>query len=321
MWEAGRRAWPLPAATCWWPFAIPGVGHRGGTLTVRMNRGTGSIDTAVAYDSTAWPLLRMTNDGLVAFDQTSGFAGTQLVPDLAVSLPSPTNGGMAYTFRLRPNIRYSNGRPVKASDFRATFERDYKIGKLPVQYYDGIVGAAGCKKNRRHCDLSRGIVANDAARRVTFHLSAPDPDFLYQLALDFAYVLPAGVPPRETGRHGLPATGPYMVARYRPDHFLKLVRNPYFHEWSKAAQPDGYPDNIVVRIGGTPDEAVDEVIRGKADAFSTAQSENPPSAARMDVLTTRYASRGAHEPAGGDDRALPQYAASAVQQSSTYAGR
>ena len=43
-----------------------GAGHRGGTLTVRMNRALASIDTAVAYDSTSWPFLRMTNDGLVA---------------------------------------------------------------------------------------------------------------------------------------------------------------------------------------------------------------------------------------------------------------
>ena len=41
----------------------------------------------------AWQLLRMTNDGLVAYNQTSGLAGTQLVPDLAVSLPTPTDGG------------------------------------------------------------------------------------------------------------------------------------------------------------------------------------------------------------------------------------
>ena len=268
-----------------------GAGHRGGTLNLRMNRDTDSIDTAVSYDSTGWPLLRMTNDGLVTFDQTSGFAGTQLVPDLAVSLPAPTDGGKAYTFRLRPNIRYSNGRVVKASDFRATLERDYKIGKLPVQYYDEIVGAARCKQHRRRCDLSRGVVANDAGRTVTFHLTTPDPEFLYKLALDFAYVLPGGTPPRETGTHPLPATGPYMIATYRPNHLIKLVRNPKFREWSKAAQPDGYPDEIVARIGGTPDEAVDEVIDGKADAFSTAQSQNPPSAARMNVLTTRYASQ------------------------------
>jgi YVTN family beta-propeller protein len=268
-----------------------GARHRGGTLTVKMNRDTDSIDTAVAYDSTGLTLLRMTNDGLVAFDQASGVAGTQLVPDLAVSLPAATDGGRTYAFRLRPNIRYSDGRQVRASDFRSTFERDFEIGKLPVQYYDGIVGALRCKEHPKRCDLSRGVVPDDAAETVTFHLVAPDPEFLYKLALDFAYVVPAETPPRETGTHALPATGPYMIASYRSGHFLGLVRNPRFREWSKAAQPDGYPDRIAVEIGGTPDEAVDAVIRGHADAFSTAQSETPPSAVRMVALTTRHASQ------------------------------
>jgi YVTN family beta-propeller protein len=268
-----------------------GAGHRGGTLTMRMNRSPDSIDTAVSYDSTAWTILRMTDDGLVAFDQASGVQGTQLVPDLAVSLPTPTDGGKTYTFRLRPNIRYSSGRPVKASDFRYTLERDFKLGPLPVQYYDGIVGAARCKKSPRRCDLSRGIVADDGAKTVTFHLVAPDPEFLYQLALSFAYVVPAGKPPREAGTHPLPATGPYVIASYRPKHVLRLVRNPHFHEWSKAAQPDGYPDEIVFAIGGTPDEAVNDVIRGKADAFSTSQSETPPSESRLAAIETQHASQ------------------------------
>ena len=43
----------------------------------------------------------MTGDGLVAFNQVSGLAGAQLVPDLATSLPAPTDGGRTYTFRLR----------------------------------------------------------------------------------------------------------------------------------------------------------------------------------------------------------------------------
>ncbi len=268
-----------------------GAGHRGGTLTMRMNRSPDSIDTAIAYDSTSWPFLRMTNDGLVAFNQAGGLAGTQLVPDLAVSLPTPTDGGRTYTFQLRANIRYSSGRPVKASDVRSTFERDFKVGTPVPSYYDGIVGAARCEKRPKRCDLTQGIVAHDAARTVTFHLSAPDPEFLYKLALPFACVLPAGTPPREVGTHPLPATGPYMIAGYRPNHSLRLVRNPRFHEWSQAAQPDGYPDEILVEIGGTPDEAVNDVIRGKADAFSTAQSETPPSEARLAALHTRYASQ------------------------------
>ncbi len=82
-----------------------------------------------------------------------------------------------------------------------------------------------------------------------------------------------------------------MIASYRPNHTIRLVRNPYFHEWSKAAQPDGYPDEIVFEIGGTPDTAVNDVIRGKADAFSTSQSENPPSARLLDSLELRHASQ------------------------------
>ena len=82
-----------------------------------------------------------------------------------------------------------------------------------------------------------------------------------------------------------------MIASYRPKHALRLVRNRYFHEWSKAAQPDGYPDEIVFRIGGTPDEAVKEVLRGKADVFSTSQSETPPSEGQLTALKTQHASQ------------------------------
>src|SRR5439155_20553947 len=109
---------------------------------------------------------------------------------------------------------------------------------------------------------------------VAFHLTAPDPDFLNKLTLPFADVLPAGT--KANAPLPLPATGPYVIARYRK-HLLALARNPYFHEWSKAAQPEGYPERIVFSIGGAPDAAVNEVIKGKADVFSTAQSENPPS--------------------------------------------
>jgi YVTN family beta-propeller protein len=268
-----------------------GAGHRGGTLRVRMTDPVDSIDTAVAYAPTSWPILRMTNDGLVAYNHAGGLAGTQLVPDLAIALPAPSDGGKTYSFKLRPNIHYSTGRLLKASDFRAALERDFEIGKLYAPYFDGILGAARCRKHPRHCDLSRGIVADDAGRRLTFHLVRPDAEFLYKLALDFAYATPAETAPREARTHPLPATGPYMIASYRPKHTLRLVRNPYFHEWSKAAQPDGYPDEIVFRMGGSAASAVDAVIHGRADAYSTSPVVNPPSSNLLETLRLRYASQ------------------------------
>ena len=262
-----------------------GNGHRGGTLTLLSAKpgAVDYIDTGFAYSTGSWPLLRMTGDGLVAFNQVSGLAGTQVVPDLAVSLPTPTDGGRTYTFQLRPGIRYSNGKTVKASDVKATIERDLELG-TPVTYYSGIVGAARCKQ-KKPCDLSRGIVTDDAARTVTFHLVGADPEFLYKLAVPFAYVLPAGTKP-VISKRGLPATGPYMIAEYRPNHLLRLVRNPFFHEWSKAAQPDGYPDEIDVRVGGTVDQELAGVLRGKGDL---AWSPVPYTQAQVTMLKTQHA--------------------------------
>jgi peptide/nickel transport system substrate-binding protein len=209
------------------------------------------------------------------------------VPDLAVSLPTPTDGGRTYAFRLRPGVRYSTGAPVKPSDFRATIERDFEIG-TKVTYYDGIVGAARCKTRPRRCDLSHGIVADDAAKTVTFHLVAPDPDFLYKLALSFVYVLPAGSPAHDVGTRPLPATGPYVIASYRPKHLLRLIRNKYFHEWSQAAQPEGYPDEIVLRIGGSSDAAIGDVLAGKADVIWLSR---PLVQRQVTEVKTRYASQ------------------------------
>jgi peptide/nickel transport system substrate-binding protein len=39
-----------------------------------------------------------------------------------------------------------------------------------------------------------------------------------------------------------------MISSFAPGESLVLVRNPYFREWSRAAQPEGYPDRIVLRV-------------------------------------------------------------------------
>jgi YVTN family beta-propeller protein len=275
-----------------------GADHRGGTLVLRSERlrhggsAIDSIDTALSGYTYTFPFLRMTGDGLTAFNQVSGLAGAQLVPDLATSLPTPTDAGTTYTFRLRSGIRYSNGKPVQATDFRPTFERNYALGTFNMDY-DEIVGGAQCRKHPKRCDLSRGIVADDAAHTVTFHLVQPDPNFLYKLALPFAYVLPAGTPHRPARTHGLPATGPYMIVTYTPGRLLRLVRNPFFREWSRAAQPAGYPDRIDLRIAGTANDAIRDVVDGRADGLWLGQ---PLTASQASRLELRYAGQMHSDP-------------------------
>jgi peptide/nickel transport system substrate-binding protein len=137
----------------------------------------------------------------------------------------------------------------------------------------------------RHCRLARGIVANDQADTVTFHLTAPDPEFLYKLAFPLADAVPAGTPDHQVSPDQLPATGPYMTQSFVPLHLWVLVRNPRFHQWSNQAQPGGYPSRIILRLDIPPGPAVNAVERNRADVLLS------PPQARIHELATFYPSQ------------------------------
>jgi YVTN family beta-propeller protein len=255
-----------------------GATHVGGSLRVlASNPGPPAFDTATAYSPEAWHTLALTSDGLVGWRRVGGQTGTDLVPDLAVSLPTVSEDGLTYTFQLRPNLRYSDGRVLAARDVRYSIERLYKLEPrrepAAVEFYRAIVGADRCHEQPARCDLSDGIVTDDRQRTVIFHLVAPDPEFLAKLALPFAYVVPAGTSLREAVRRPLPATGPYRIAGSTSAGSLRLVRNPRFREWSSAAQPAGFADEIVIRPVASAVQRARLVARGEADYTSTAEGE------------------------------------------------
>jgi peptide/nickel transport system substrate-binding protein len=100
---------------------------------------------------------------------------------------------------------------------------------------------------------------------VVFHLAEPDTEFLYKLtAFAFSAPVPPGLPPRDLGYAAVPGTGPYRFAQ-TGRAALRLVRNPYFHEWSHAAQPEGNPDVIEWRFPATHDREIADIESGKAD--------------------------------------------------------
>jgi peptide/nickel transport system substrate-binding protein len=289
-----------------------GAGHRGGTLTLLTSSGDlHHLDPADAYSQTEWPIVAITNDGLVGFRRAGGSARTKLVPDLAVSLPVPTDGGRTYTFHLRPGIRYSTGAVVRPADFRRAIERALLHPLGPGFYFAEIVGAQRClARPKAPCDLSQGIVTDPAANTVTFHLTAPDSDFLYKLQLPAADAVPAGTPLHDRGF--VPATGPYEIASFDPKRGLRLVRNPRFREWSRAAQPSGFPNEIVERVTGS----------GRAHRRGPARLRRCcvyRAECGQAVTGSRVRADGAHEPARAQpvEHHLvprPQHARAAVRQ-------
>jgi peptide/nickel transport system substrate-binding protein len=263
-----------------------GGGASGGTLTTIANAApSGSPDPQVNYTLQEWQLLIVTHDGLVGFKRASGKEGTKIVPDLARSIPKPTNGGKTWAFTLRSGIKFSNGKALTGADVKATFERIFKIGDSPNagSWYNVIQGADACLKTPKSCDLSQGIKVD--GNKVTFTLTTADPEWLDKLAVPFAFILPAGTPPANVNIPP-PGTGPYMWKQYAPTKQIQLVRNPYFKQWSADAQPAGNPDVIVQKFGFTPEAQVTAVENNQADWMF----DQPP-ADRLGELGTKYASR------------------------------
>ena len=237
-------------------------GHSGGVFTILANSSFGVADPAQNYTLQEWQLLIDTGDGLTAFAKVGGVPGTKVVPDLATSIPLPTNGGKTYVFHIRHGIKFSNGQTLKPSDFVTTFERQFTVPG-PTSFYSGIVGASAC--STKGCNLSKGVVANDSAYTLTINLTAPDPEIMDQLTLPFAYAVPASTSLKLTGNNVPPGTGPYMWKSYNPNTEAVLVRNPYFHVWSKLAQPAGYPNEIVEKYGLQVSDEVTEVENNEAN--------------------------------------------------------
>lgn len=263
-------------------------GGRGGTLKLLSKNNPDSLDASHSELEFVYEIGLMTHDHLVGFKRAAGQAGTIVVPDLVSAIPKPTNGGKTWTFRIRKGIRFANGQELKPSDVRYTFERVWRSNSAEP-FFKGsgeIVGSAVCDKPKRAktCNLARGVIANDAAGTVTFHLTSPDSEFLQKLATLWTFITPSGIPEKDMGTRAPPGTGPYMVQSYKPGRSIVLVRNPYFKEWSRAAQPSGYPDRIEYRLGLTEDAEVTAIEHGQADWMY----DQPPSD-RLNELGTKYA--------------------------------
>ncbi|SIQ70012.1 MULTISPECIES: ABC transporter substrate-binding protein [Acidiphilium] len=258
--------------------------HKGGTLKLVAASAAGTIDPQVNYTNQYWQTFINVYDGLVTFRKTSGKASNEIVPDLATAVPAPTDNGLTYVFTLRKGIKFSNGKPVTVADVVASFERIFKVNNPNAgSWYKFIVGGDACMAKPAACTLPKGVIADAASNTITFHLVSPDPEFLDQLAVPFAVILPADTPAKDMGTVPVPGTGPYMITSYNPQKALILKRNPYFKQWSAEAQPNGYVDEIDFDFGVTDENAVTAIENGQYD-----WEFDPLPADRLGEVSTRF---------------------------------
>ncbi len=253
------------------------------TLRVAFSSFPDYMDPQLSYTLEGWTAMYETYVPLLTYQRANGRAGSEIVPGLARDLPEVSNGGRTYTLFLRRGLRYSDGSPVRASDFEYAVKRMLKMYSGGFPFYMVIVGAPEYLRNGG-ADIS-GIVTDNHSGRIVIHLSRPRSTFTQLLAVPFAAPVPADTPMRDQSFSPPPATGPYVFGTIDLNGWT-YERNPSWAAANGALMPHlpaGYVDGIDVRVIRSSEAATKDVVDGDLDWM-----QGEPRVARLAELRRRY---------------------------------
>ncbi len=242
------------------------------------------LDPQLSYSTEGWTAMYDTYIPLLTYRHAGGRDGSDIVPGLARSLPKVTDGGRTYTLFLRRGLRYSDGTPVRASDFEFAVERLFELNSGGSPFYNVIAGAKRFRQTRK--GGIGGIATNNRTGKIVIHLVRPRSTFLDLLAVPFAAPVPASTPARSQAWAPPPATGPYAITSVEPAIGWSYERNP---EWAAhngpllPAIPDGHVDRIEVRVIPSGRAQVKQVEEGQVDWML-----GSPPVAQLSGLQRRY---------------------------------
>jgi peptide/nickel transport system substrate-binding protein len=294
--------------------------HRGGVYRTAISSFgfTGGFDPTDEYLGLAWDFYGAMLRTLVTYRHVAGPAGNVPVADLATSVPQPTDGGLTYTFHLKPGIMFGPpmSRPITSQDIAYAFERmDSKPEVAQYAFYfDGVV--QGMNQHGGPPTPISGIDTPDAST-IVFHLTKPTGDFLYRLALPATAPIPHEVAAcfPTGGGYGrdVVSSGPYMIqgaqnvdissckaitpmSGFDPTTHLTLVRNPnYAQATDSSSDRSNLVNGISVIVDSNVTDIFEKVQNGSLDG---SLADTPPAAIEQQYLTNPSLRSGYHSNLG-----------------------
>ncbi len=261
-----------------------GGGQKGGTLNGTYASFPDYLDPALSYTAEGWTAMADVYVPLLTYKHANGAEGSEVIPGLAKELPKISNGGKTYTLFLRPGLKYSDGTPVKASDFPFAVERMIQLNSGGSPFYLSIEGAEKFAETKQ--GPISGIKANDKTGEIVINLKAPRGTFTNELGLMFVAPLPKDTPIEDLSANPPPATGPYMITKSQPGKGWEYERNPYWAKANGKAMPDlpeGVVDHAKMTVIRNPETQVDDVEKGTYQWM-----QNPPPASRYAEVKEKF---------------------------------
>ena len=302
MGKLGRRALVLLAA-CLSLFVIAACGgdddngssdsssssggaKKGGSITISQTSQPDYMDPALTYTVNGIEPLWLVYTPLITYAREEGQAGAKLIPGLAEALPDISDDGLTYKLKLRQGLKYSDGSPVKASDFEHAIKRVLNLESGGSAFYLVIEGAQEyLDAGKAEGDIS-GITTDDKTGDITIKLTSPDGSFTHVLAMWFAGLVPSDTPFKNMTKTPPPGVGPYMVTESVPNRQFVLERNKEYDANPIEGIPSGNIDTITTKIIKSAQRQAQDVISGKLDYM-----QDPPPADIKPEVKAKYSDR------------------------------
>lgn len=185
------------------------------SITLSWPRDIGTMNPHV-YNPSQLIAQSMIYEPLISYKE-----GGELAPHLAESW-SISENGKEYTFKLRPNVKFSDGTPFNAAIVKKNFDTVMKNSKL--HSWLGVINV---------------LEKTEAVDELTFKMTLKEP--YYPALQDLSLVRPvrflgeAGFPDDGDTSKGVKepvGTGPWMLADYKKDEYAMFTRNPNY--WGES---------------------------------------------------------------------------------------
>jgi peptide/nickel transport system substrate-binding protein len=237
----------------------------GGTFVFSAASNIRTLDPFIAYDELAYTAIRLLFDGLLDYDQEG-----ELMPSLAMAMPTVSADGRVFTFHLREGVRFHNGRELTAEDvdwsMHKMLARD--TGSPGYPFFKSLEGVA-----KYHDGEASRIAGIEVLGRyaIAFHLTEPDRTFLNAIAMPFSYPVPrenyerwAEESASAVGMHPV-GTGPFVLEEWERGVQLNFTRN---RDYWRRGEP--HPDRMIYLENLSDEVPVARFRNGDLDILSGA---------------------------------------------------
>ena len=263
-----------------------GNARKGGSITIGATTPPDALDPALSRSREAREALWLVYTPPLTYRRVGGAKGTELIPGLAEALPAVSEDGEVYSFTIRKGLRYSDRKPVRASDFEHTIKRVLRL-RAGARFFSNVEGAEEyLEAPDEEADIS-GITADDRARKVTVDLAEPDPTFRHKLAMSFAGMVPRGTPFEDRSGRPPPGVGPYRITKAaRREFVMTQVRG-----FELPDIPEGNVQRITTRVVASEPRQAQAVIDGRLDHM-----QGSPPVQLLPEIRSKYKDRYTERP-------------------------